>query len=116
MTAAADTAGKGPAGLGAVVAGVALAVILAWLALLLRAAPQPAVAALPLVPILAVVGAVLVLACILGRRWAIGLLFIFAFFGLSFGMRMDGYARTGGMDVENIIKLSSWLLVFLICP
>lgn len=116
MTTATDTAGKGPAGMGAVAAGIALAVILAWLALLLRAVPQPSVAALPLVPILAVVGATLVLACIRGRRWAIGLLFIFAFFGLSFGMRMDGYARTGGMDVENIIKLSSWLLVFLICP
>lgn len=61
-------------------------------------------------------GTVAVVAAAGGRKWAISLLFIFAFFGLSFGMRMDGYARTGGMDWQNMTKLVAWLLIFLIFP
>lgn len=79
-------------------------------------ANQSIAAVLPFALGTAAFGSVAVVAAAGGRKWAIALLFVFAFFGLSFGMRMDGYARTGGMDWQNMTKLVAWLLVFLIFP
>lgn len=109
-------AGKGLGGVHPIAGSTAVIVVASWSSLLFQAHLGAATAALPFALMLGAAGATIVSACAQGRPWGIGILFIFAFFGLSFGLRTDGYARTGGLDWQNLMKLAAWLLVFVICP